>query len=139
MSKLDDTSGDVNPYRELLVNNAEKIDTVLLHMEQWSVLGTVVKYIQYDKCPKNFHNLNISAVNKERSKRNSNIEEEERHMLDLHFGDIPQKVKGEYLDVYEAIQSEIINTTRFGENSDSSTTYLGMVDLIRNSPIKAGE
>ena len=46
-------------------------------MEQWSILGNVVKYTQYDKHPKNFHNLNIGAVNKEWNKRNSNIEEEE--------------------------------------------------------------
>ena len=37
---------DINPYRELIVNNAEKIGTVLLQMEQWSILGNVVKYIQ---------------------------------------------------------------------------------------------
>ena len=47
--KLDDTSGDNNPYRELIVNNTEKIDTVLSQMEQWSILGNVVKYTQYDK------------------------------------------------------------------------------------------
>ena len=29
LSKLDDTSRDVNPYRELIVNNTEKIETVL--------------------------------------------------------------------------------------------------------------
>ena len=38
-----------------------------------------------------FHNLNISTVNKERKKGNSNIEIEERHMLDLDFGDTPEK------------------------------------------------
>ena len=26
---------DINPYRELIVNNAEKIETVLSQMEQW--------------------------------------------------------------------------------------------------------
>ena len=45
LSKLDDTSGDINPYRELIVNNAEKIDKGLSQMEQWSILGNVVKYI----------------------------------------------------------------------------------------------
>ena len=85
-------------------------------MEQWSILGNVVKYIQYDKHPKNFHNLNISVVHKERSKGNSHIEEEERHMLDLDYGDIPEKLKGEYLDMYKGIQSEILSTTRFDEN-----------------------
>ena len=39
-------------------------------------------------------------------------------MLELDFGDIPEKLKKEYLDVYEGIQSETLSTTRFDENSD---------------------
>ena len=108
-------------------------------MEQWSILSNVVNYIQYDKCPKNFHNFNISTVNKEGSKRNSNIEKEERHMLELDFGDTLEKLKGEFLDMYEGIQSEILSTTRLDENSNLSTTYLGRVDIIKNSKIKAEE
>ena len=46
---------------------------------------------------------------------------------------------GEYLDVYEGIQSEILSTTRFDENSDLSTTYLGRVDTTKTSKIKAEE
>ena len=74
-------------------------------MEQWSISNNVVNYIQYDKHPKNFHNLNIRASKKERYKRKSNMEEEEeeRKMLELHFGDTPEKLKEEYLDVYEGI------------------------------------
>ena len=34
LKRLDDTSGDINPYRELIVNNAEKVDTILSQMEQ---------------------------------------------------------------------------------------------------------
>ena len=40
------------------------------------------------------------------------------------------------MDVYEGIQSEILSTTRFDENSDLSNTYLGKVDKSR---IKADE
>ena len=138
LSKLDDTSGEDNPYRELIVNNAEKIETVLSQMEQWSILCSVVKYIQYDRHPKNFHNLNISAGNKERSKRNLSIEEE-RHMLELDFGDTPEKLKGKYLEVYEGIHSDILSTTRFDENTDLNTTYLGRVDRIKTNKIKAEE
>ena len=54
LSTLDNTSGDVNPYRELIVNNTEKIETVLSQMEQWSILSNVVNYIQYDRHPRNF-------------------------------------------------------------------------------------
>ena len=77
-------------------------------MEQWSILSNVVNYIQYDRHPKNVHNLNISAVNREKYKRNSNIEEEERHLLELDLGDTLEKLKEKYLDVYEGIQSENI-------------------------------
>ena len=92
-------------------------------MEQWLMLSSVVNYVQYDKHQMNFHNLNISTVNKEKHKRNSSKQEEEKHVLDQDFGDTPEKLKEEYLDVYKGIQSEILSTTRFNENSDLSTTY----------------
>ena len=34
LSRLEDTSRDINPYRELIVNNAEKTDTILPQMEE---------------------------------------------------------------------------------------------------------
>ena len=34
LDKMHNTSGDENPYRELIVNNAGKIETTLSHMEQ---------------------------------------------------------------------------------------------------------
>ena len=41
--------------------------------------------------------------------------------------------------MYKGIESEILSTTRFDENSDFSTTYLRRVDIIKNSKIKAEE
>ena len=41
--------------------------------------------------------------------------------------------------MYDGIQSEILSTTRFDENSDLSTTYLGRVDTTRNSKINVKE
>ena len=52
---------------------------------------------------------------------------------------MPQILCEEYLDVYEGIQSEIVNTTRLDGNSDLSTTYLGMSDKIRNDTLRAEE
>ena len=48
-------------------------------------------------------------------------------MVEVDFGPTPDVLKEEYLSVYERIQSEIVNTTRFNENSDLSTTYLGKI------------
>ena len=52
---------------------------------------------------------------------------------------MPHKLHEEHLDVYEGIQSEIVNTTRFDENSDLSTTYLGRLDKTRNDKLKSEE
>ena len=54
LDKMDDTSGDENPHRELRVNNAGKIETTLSEMEQWSILSNVINYVKYDKHPKTF-------------------------------------------------------------------------------------
>ena len=52
--------------------------------------------------------------------------------MELDFGVMPKILSEEYLDVYEGIQSEIVSTTRFGENSDLSMTYVGKSDKMRN-------
>ena len=52
---------------------------------------------------------------------------------------MPDILREEYLEVYEGIQSAILNTTRFDENPDLSTTYLRKADRSKNSKIKAEE
>ena len=63
LNRLDDTSKEINPYKELIVNKAEKIEPILTQMEQWSILRNTFNYIQYNRHPKNYHSLNISVVN----------------------------------------------------------------------------
>ena len=41
--------------------------------------------------------------------------------------------------MYKGVQLEVISTTRFDENTDLSTTYLGGIDTTRASKIKAEE
>ena len=107
---------ETDPYKELIVNNAEKIEPLLTQMEQWSILSNTLNYIQYDRHPQIYHSLGISAANKYR--RNACTKEEQRDMLELDFGQTPDILRKEYFDVYEGIQSEILNTTEFDENSD---------------------
>ena len=47
--------------------------------------------------------------------------EEERDILELDFGQMLDILEEEYFDVYNGIQSEIISTKRFDENSNLST------------------
>ena len=48
LNKIDDMSGGTNPYKELIVNNAEKLAPLMTQMEQWSILSNVLNYIQHD-------------------------------------------------------------------------------------------
>ena len=99
--RIDDTSGETNPYKELIVNNTEKVEPLLTQMEQWSILNNKLNCIQYDRHPKNYHSLDISAVNK--CGKNPYMVEE-RGTLELDFGQTPDILREEYLDVYEGIQ-----------------------------------
>ena len=136
LDKIDDTNGDTNSYKEMIVNNAEKIEPLFAQMEQWSILSNKLSYIQYDRHPKNFHSLDISTVNI--CKTHSEIGEE-KNKIEVDFGPTPDILKEEYLNVYEGIRSGIVNTTRFDENSDLSTTYLGKSDRFKIDKDKAEE
>ena len=56
------------------------------------------------------HTLNIKAVNKYRNKSET---KEEKEPVELEFGSTPPELCEQYLDVYEGIQSEIVNTMWF--------------------------
>ena len=50
-----------------------------------------------------------------------------------------EKVKSDYLDVYDGVYAEVISTNRFDEDTDLSTTYLGQVGMTRKTEIKPEE
>ena len=56
LNMIDDTNGETNPYKELIVNNAEKIEPSLAQMKQWSILMQHSQLHTYDRHPKNCHN-----------------------------------------------------------------------------------
>ena len=68
---IDDTSRETNPYKELIVNNAEKIEPLMTHMEQWSILSNVLNYVQHSRFHSMNHMLDIKAVSKYKSKPNT--------------------------------------------------------------------
>ena len=111
-------------------NNISALTPTLLYI---TILSNILNYIQYDRHPKNYHNLGISTVNKY---KNSLDAKEEGDKTELDFGSIPHMLKEECLDIYKGIQSEIVNTITFDENSDLSTTYLGKSDRTKMTSLK---
>ena len=99
LSKIDDTNGETNPYQELVVNNAEKIETLMTQMEQWSILSNLLSYVQHSRFQSMKHTLDVKVVNKYKHKPNT----EDREFKDLDFGTMPQKLQEEYMDIYEGI------------------------------------
>ena len=57
----------------------------------------------------------------------------------FNFSKSPEILKADYLDMYEGVYMEVISTNRFDEDIDLSTTYLGQVDMTRDTEVKAEE
>ena len=64
LNRKDNTNGEINPYQELIVNNAERIEPLMTQMEQWSILSNVLNYVQHDRHHIANHTLNMKTVDK---------------------------------------------------------------------------
>ena len=93
---MDDTRKETNPYKELIVNNAEKIEPLMTQMEQWSILSNVLNYVQHSRLNSINHTLDIKAVDKYKYRPNT----DSREFKELDFGATPQKLQEEYMDIY---------------------------------------
>ena len=120
---MGDRNGEINPYMELTVNNTEKTEPPMMQMEQWSILSNVLNYVQHSKFNSMNHTLNVRPVNRYKVKLDMGKE-----FRELDFGTVPQNLQEEYLDVYEGIQSDIVSSSRFDENSYIITTFLGKIE-----------
>ena len=129
---MDDNSGDENPYKELIVNNACKTENALPQMEQWSILSNIINYVQYSKNPPNFHSMTIRPMISNRAVKDIKGRNINESLLEVNLVDISDRLREEYLDRYEGIKSEIVDTTRFDENSDLSMTYLGKINMAHD-------
>ena len=83
LDKMDNTSGDENAYRELIVNNAGKIENTLSQMEQWSIHSNVINYVQNGKNPKNFHVMSVKSANKNKTNIGRKQREKDRPMSEV--------------------------------------------------------
>ena len=98
-------------------------------MEQWSILSNVINYVQYNNNPKNVHSTTIRPAKFNKVIKNTKGRNTNESLLEVNLVDSSDKSKEEYLDRYEGVTSETVDTTRFDENSDLSTTYLGKVNM----------
>ena len=129
------TELDCTYQKAILTENDKKKRPT--QIKEWYILSDHVKYVMSDGSEA-FHKLNIDQMNY-RHERDLYKELQEKELLsaDVNFGGSPEKLKAEYLDVYEGVYAEVISTDRFDEDTDLSTIYLGQVDMTRSTEVKA--
>ena len=99
----------------------------------------VINYVQYRKNPKNFHNMIFKPVNNSKVNKGTKDENIDESSLRVDLAGISDESREEYPDRYEGIMSEILNTTRFNENYDLSTTYLGKSNMTQEDNLMTEE
>ena len=132
LDRMDDNNGDENPYRDLVVNNADRVEMSHSPMEQWSILSNVINYVQHSRNPLNFHLVMIKPAKLNKTVK---IKGETESLLKVNLIESSGRSREEYVDRYEGFKTEIVDTTRFDENSDLSTTYLGQIDMTQDKDL----
>ena len=127
-TEIDDSCD--NTYQKAILNEVNKKEKVSTQMEDWSILSDHVKYVKHDDRLETFHTFNVNTLNYCQYKDlYQELKGKVMLTIDVDFGNSPEKLKSEYLDVYEGVCTEIVSTNWFNENSDLSTTYLGQVNM----------
>ena len=103
LDRMDVNSGDENPYKELIVNNVGKIESMLSQVEQWSIPSNVINYVQYSKNPKNFHTVSIKPANKNKNNVERREGEKDRIMSQISLMNTSDTLIEEYVNRYEGV------------------------------------
>ena len=64
------------------------------------------------------------------------MSKEEGERLNTDFGESLEIMRNKYMDVYDEIYAEVVTTSKFDENVDLSTTYIGRIDMKREEVMK---
>ena len=100
-------------------------------MEEWAILSDHVKYVTHSKS-ETFQKLCINSMNYRQNRDlYRSLNNEQTIKTNLNFGNSPENLKSEYLDMYGGVYAEVICTDKFDEDTDISTTYLGQVDMTK--------
>ena len=129
-----------NTYQKVILTDVNKKVKDPTQMEEWSILSDHVRYVKYENGSETFHRLNIDALNYCQNKDlYKDLKEIEMLKTNVNFGGNLGKLKSYFLDMYEEVYAEAISRNRFDEDTDLSTTYLGQVNMSRDTEVKAEE
>ena len=129
---------EVNMYEKVLISDMNMIRNNS-QMEQWSILSDNIVYVRSEGNDiKN--GIDIKMVDYRDHKRMyRKMGKEEGERFNIDFGESAEILREKHMDVYEEIYAEVVMTSKFDENVDLSTTYLGRIGMKREDVMKAEE
>ena len=132
-------TNDVNQYEQALLSDRNMKRGSNSQIEQWSILSDNIVYVRSEDRDI-MNGVNIKPIDYREHKRiYRNMGKEEGERLEIDSGESPEIMKSRYMDVYDDIYAEVVIASRFDENIDLSTTYLGRIDMKRDEVMKAEE
>ena len=98
----------------MIINDYEKINISnnTSQLQQWSVHRYVINNIQCNRNLIGYYKLDVHILEPKSHKRILEKLEDDRQVINLDIIDIMKQLKGEYLDVYIEVNSEILYTTK---------------------------
>ena len=125
---------DENQYEKALLTD-RYMSRNNSQMEQWSILSDKIVYVRSEDNDI-MNGINITLIDyREHKRMYKKMGKEGGERLDIDFGESPEIMKSRYMDAYDNIYAEVITTSRFDENVDLSTMYLGRVDMKENKDL----
>ena len=139
LQKHDICPNDVNQYEKALLSGKNMKRRSDSQIEQWSILSDNIVYIRSEDRDV-MNGIDIKSINYRKHKRiYRKMGREEGGKLEMDFGESLEIMKSRYMDVYDDVYAEVITTSRFDENVDLSTTYLGRKDMKKEEVMKVEE
>ena len=132
------TRKDVNQYEKALMSDRNMIKSNS-QMEQWSILSNNIVYVKLEDNDI-MNGIDIKPIDYRDHKRmHRKMGKEEGEQLNIDFGESLEIMRNKYMDFYDDIYAEVVMTSKFDENVDLSTTYLGTIGMKREEVMKAEE
>ena len=137
-TKQETFANNVNQYEKALLSD-RYMRRSNAQMDQWSILSDNIIYVK-SKDSDIMNGIDIKSIDyREHKRMYGKMNKEGGERIDIDFGESPEVMKSRYMDVYDNVYAEVVMTSRFDENVDLSTTYLGRIDMKREEVLKAEE
>ena len=60
---------EVNPDCNIIIDEFDTDNIIASQMEQWSILSNTINYVQYERNPRDFYNLDVKAIDQKHHRK----------------------------------------------------------------------